>query len=256
MKVPLRRAHLADSIRHSRKDRPGFTDLAALLAWLWPFTAVNERYCRQVCMWLLDKLATLQMADAMQTGQWFKPQAQKTIAASAVLGTRRKADVNCCMAAATDSSGRMTQAGQPADSGSNAHLSSSFDDLVLTQVLISFLCLHADESTSSAALWLEWHLEQNQLDRNQTLQQHLTVQVQLHNTAAEGPMSLTHLRLWIQVNIWRLSLMLSLASLLIGTNGSRLAVSGCCTLLSLCCYCPERITFCVLLVLQLKALCP
>ena len=31
-------------------------------------TVVPERYCREMCMWLMDKLAVLQMEDAMQTG--------------------------------------------------------------------------------------------------------------------------------------------------------------------------------------------
>ena len=69
VKVPLRRAHLAESIKKLCSDRQSFVDLAAFLEWLWSLTVVPERYCRQVCMWLMDKLATLQMADAMQTGQ-------------------------------------------------------------------------------------------------------------------------------------------------------------------------------------------
>lgn len=69
VKVPLRRAHLAESIKKSRNERQSFVDLASFLEWLWHLTVVPERYCRQVCMWLMDKLATLQMADAMQTGQ-------------------------------------------------------------------------------------------------------------------------------------------------------------------------------------------
>ncbi len=32
-------------------------------------TVVPERYCREMCMWLMDKLATLQMEDAMHIGQ-------------------------------------------------------------------------------------------------------------------------------------------------------------------------------------------
>ena len=43
-------------------------DLPAFLLWLWPLTCLPERYCRQMCMWLMDKLALLQMQDAMQTG--------------------------------------------------------------------------------------------------------------------------------------------------------------------------------------------
>ncbi|KAL3135934.1 hypothetical protein ABBQ32_006979 [Trebouxia sp. C0010 RCD-2024] len=69
VKVPLKRTHVADSIRKARSDRPGFVDLAGFLEWLWPLTAVPERYCRELCMWLMDKLATLQMEDAMQTGR-------------------------------------------------------------------------------------------------------------------------------------------------------------------------------------------
>ena len=69
VKVPLRRAHLADSIKVARTDRQGFVDLAAFLEWLWKLTAVPARYCQEMCMWLMDKLATLQMEDAMRTGQ-------------------------------------------------------------------------------------------------------------------------------------------------------------------------------------------
>lgn len=68
VKVPLRRPHLADSLKTPRTDRQGFVDLAAFLGWLWKLTVVPERYCRDMCMWLMDKLATLQMEDAMQTG--------------------------------------------------------------------------------------------------------------------------------------------------------------------------------------------
>ena len=68
VKVPLRRTHLADSLKAARTDRQGFVDLGAFLAWLWKLTVVPERYCRDTCMWLMDKLATLQMEDAMQTG--------------------------------------------------------------------------------------------------------------------------------------------------------------------------------------------
>lgn len=68
MKVPFRRTHLANSIKQTHDDRQGFVDLAAFLDWLWRLTVVPERYCRDMCMWLLDKLATLQMEDAMQTG--------------------------------------------------------------------------------------------------------------------------------------------------------------------------------------------
>ena len=73
VKVPLKRAHLAKSIKKTRSDRQGFVDLAAFLEWLWDMTMVPERYCREVCMWLIDKLATLQMEDAMQTGWLFCP---------------------------------------------------------------------------------------------------------------------------------------------------------------------------------------
>lgn len=69
VKVPLRRVRLAESIKQPRVDRQGFVDLAAFLEWLWNLTVIPERYCRQMCMWLMDKLATLQMEDAMQTGQ-------------------------------------------------------------------------------------------------------------------------------------------------------------------------------------------
>lgn len=68
VKVPLKRAHLAENIKKTRSDRQCFVDLAAFLEWLWDMTVVPERYCREVCMWLMDKLATLQMEDAMQTG--------------------------------------------------------------------------------------------------------------------------------------------------------------------------------------------
>lgn len=68
VKCPLRRPHLADSLKTPRTDRQGFVDLAAFLGWLWKLTVVPERYCRDMCMWLMDKLATLQMEDAMQTG--------------------------------------------------------------------------------------------------------------------------------------------------------------------------------------------
>lgn len=68
VKVPLRRAQLADSIRKGRTDRQGFVDLGAFLQWLWPMTVAPERYCREMCMWLMDKLAVLQMEDAVQTG--------------------------------------------------------------------------------------------------------------------------------------------------------------------------------------------
>ena len=68
MKVPLRRTHLADSLKSARTDRQGFVDLGAFLAWLWKLTVVPERYCRDMCMWLMDKLATLHMEHAMQTG--------------------------------------------------------------------------------------------------------------------------------------------------------------------------------------------
>ncbi|DBA87792.1 TPA: hypothetical protein ACH3X1_004789 [Trebouxia sp. C0004] len=68
LKVPLRRTNLADSLKTPRTDRQGFVDLAAFLGWLWKLTVVPERYCRDICMWLMDKLATLQMEDAMQTG--------------------------------------------------------------------------------------------------------------------------------------------------------------------------------------------
>lgn len=71
VKVPLKRAHLAESIKKTRSDRQGFVDLAAFLEWLWDMTVVPERYCCEVCMWLMDKLATLQMEDAMQTGWLF-----------------------------------------------------------------------------------------------------------------------------------------------------------------------------------------
>ena len=68
VKVPLRRPSLADSIRQSRSDRQGFVDLSAFLDWLWRLTVVPERICRDMCMWLMDKLATLQMEDSMETG--------------------------------------------------------------------------------------------------------------------------------------------------------------------------------------------
>lgn len=68
MKVPLKRTHVADGIRKARSDRPGFVDLAAFLEWLWRLAVVPERYCRELCMWLMEKLATLQMEDALQTG--------------------------------------------------------------------------------------------------------------------------------------------------------------------------------------------
>ena len=55
-------------MRKGRADRQGFVDLAAFLLWLWPLTRLPERYCRQMCMWLMDKLALLQMQDALQTG--------------------------------------------------------------------------------------------------------------------------------------------------------------------------------------------
>ncbi len=73
VKVPLRRPHLADSLKTPRTDRQGFVDLAAFLGWLWKLTVVPERYCRDMCMWLMDKLATLQMEDAMQTGHHITP---------------------------------------------------------------------------------------------------------------------------------------------------------------------------------------
>ena len=71
VKVPFKRTHLSDSLRSARTDRQGFVDLAAFLAWLWPLTVVPERFCREMCMWLMEKLATLQMEDAMLEGQPF-----------------------------------------------------------------------------------------------------------------------------------------------------------------------------------------
>ena len=68
VKVPLRRIRVADSIKKARDDRQGFVDLAAFLDWLWRLTVLSERYCRDMCMWLMDKLATLQMEDAMLSG--------------------------------------------------------------------------------------------------------------------------------------------------------------------------------------------
>ena len=73
VKIPLRRTHLADSLKTARADRQGFVDLAAFLGWLWKLTVVPERYCRDMCMWLMDKLATLQMEEAMQTGHHIHP---------------------------------------------------------------------------------------------------------------------------------------------------------------------------------------
>lgn len=71
MKVPLKRAQLAASIKKGRADRQGFVDLAAFLQWLWPMTAVPERYCRSMCMWLMEKLALLQMEHTIEPGVLF-----------------------------------------------------------------------------------------------------------------------------------------------------------------------------------------
>ena len=46
---------------------------AGFLRWLWQQAALPEPYCQQVCMWLLEHTAALEMADEATPGQFTKP---------------------------------------------------------------------------------------------------------------------------------------------------------------------------------------
>jgi len=56
----------------------------------------------------------------------------------------------------------------------------------------------ADDSKGPVAVWFQWQLQQdNDESESETIQNFLTVQCRLEDS--EAAMSLSHLRLWIQV---------------------------------------------------------
>ncbi len=58
--------------------------------------------------------------------------------------------------------------------------------------------MSADDSKGPVAVWFLWQLQQdNTASESEAIQKFLTVQCQLDNN--EAAMSLSHLRLWIQV---------------------------------------------------------
>ena len=58
--------------------------------------------------------------------------------------------------------------------------------------------MSADDNKGPVAVWFQWHIQQDNAEsESEAIHKFLTVQCQLDNS--EAAMSLSHLRLWIQV---------------------------------------------------------
>ena len=61
-----KRPSVLDDLQVERQDRPGFATLAAFLDWVWPLTVSPSHYCREMAMWILERISSLVYAESDQ----------------------------------------------------------------------------------------------------------------------------------------------------------------------------------------------